>query len=578
MLSYLGGGQHNAERLFDGDTSTAWFPGWDKSHYPATVVVDLQSTRQLAKIKIYDGTGKPTLRLSASLDGQQYAPVLELPLEQYATWVERPLHVEARFLQITLSDPQGDTAIGELELYEADTAELEGVAKRQSVLATPTVPLKPRSGEALKMGANGFHWVPLELLSPFHYYREYQCWDWMEQEKGLCRFEPTDGASGKYDTHYTMLRAQGIKPIACVNQTPEWLLTGYPNKPHRRDFKPVPWGESPSNPASYRYFARFLFQLAARYGRANVKHEALTINPASRWHGDGPNQKKTGLDLLEHIEVWNEPDKWWADAEAYFEPEEYAAMLSACYDGHEGQLGRGYGIRTADPTMNVVMGGLSNFNLDYLKAMVAWCRKYRKDKRFPAQVVNFHHYCNQNQALKPNFERGIAPEEDRLKEKLKILVDYTRRELPGKLFWFTEFGYDTHPSSPQRVEAFGTHDTETTQGIWLQRCYLESIAAGVDAAFMYNIIDENPGENASPTGAPMGLFQSSGLARGEKAGFVKKSSWQQIADLAATLDGAHWKADHSTGQLRAYVFKKGDRSFTLSWSTNNTISERPTKH
>ena len=567
MLSYPGGGAHNAERLFDGDTGTSWFPGWNPADYPAVVVIDLKQTRPLAKIRLYDGTGQPGLRLLVSTDGRQYEPVLELVLEQYAQWREYALSASARYLKIELSEAQGDAMLGEIELYEAEAGDS---AERRSPAPPPIVPLRPRTGEAVKLGSNGFHWVPLDLVSPFYFYREYQCWEWMEQEKGLCRFEPTDGASGNYDTHYAQLRARGIQPVACVNQTPDWLLEGHPNKPHRKDFKPVPTGESTTDPRSYRYFARFLFQLAARYGRVKVKAEDLTINPTSRWRGDGPNRKKSGLDLLEYIEVWNEPDKWWSDPEAYFAPAEYAAMLSACYDGHEGLLGPGHGIKTADPSMKVVMGGLSNFNLDYLKDMVAWCKKQRKDRRFPAEVVNFHHYSNKNQALKPNFEQGIAPEADQLQQKLKTLLDHTRRELPGRLFWYTEFGYDTGQTSPQRAVPFGQYAAEEVQAIWVVRSFLESIAAGVDAAFVYNLIDED-NETA-------GLFQSSGLAHSQRSGFGKKMAWHQVAELAAHLDGATLTADHSVGQLRVYQFKNKERKFTLSWSLNNTISEVPRRH
>lgn len=565
MFSYPGSeGQHNADRLIDGDTGAGWFPGWQRNAYPATARIDLGRVYALALLRLYDGSGQPGFQVQASVDGRKFQPVLDVVLDQYARWRDFELDITARYLDLTLTEAQGDVMLGELELYEAET---EAAALRG---ATAMIPLKPRRGAAAKLGVNGFHWVPPDLITPFHLYREYQCWEWMEQEKGLCRFEPTDSAAGNYDTHYTQLRARGIQPVACVHQTPEWLLEGYPRKQHLKDFKPVPFGEPTTDPHSYRYFARFLFQLAARYGR--VKHPAtkLSINPRARWQGDGPNRPKSGLDLLRYIEVWNEPDRWWSDPETYFSPAEYAAMLSACYDGHEGQLGAGYGIKTADASMKVVMAGLSNFNPDYLKDVVAWSRQHRKDRRFPADVVNFHHYSNKNQALKPNFEQGIAPEADQLQAKLKPLIQYTRKVLPGRDFWYSEFGYDTCDNSPQRAVPFGRYTMEETQAAWLVRSYIEAIAAGVDAAFAYNIIDED-----NEAG---GLFQCSGLARSQRAGYGKKMAWHQMAELAVHLDGAQLMADHSAGQLRVYQFKNAAQKFTLSWSLNNTISEMPQKH
>lgn len=567
MIRSLTGGLQNAAELFDGDIGTAWFPGWNPLHYPAIVVIDLQKSHNLSQIRLFDGSGKPKLRFFAThAETAPYQILAETQLDAYQQWVTIEVAASARFIKIELSDIQGDKVVGEIEFYANDTVASD---VRPAAAAPPpaVIPLRPRTGTALKLGSNGFHWVPPGLLEPFAWYREYQCWDWMEAERGLNRFEPSDGASGNFDTHYRLLKSLGIQTVACINQTPDWLLTGYPKKGGRKDFKPVPFGESTLEPRAYRHFARFLFQVAARYGRAKIADKFLTINTLSRWTGDGPNRLASGLDLLEYIEVWNEPDKWWSDPETYFSPQEYAAMLSACYDGHEGKLGYGYGIKTADPTMKVVMAGLSNFNIDYLKEMKAWFSANRKDRVFPADVVNFHHYSNQNQALKPNFEVGIAPEADNLQEKLQVLVQYVRRELKGKIFWFSEFGYDTHQNSPQRAVPYSQYDAETVQAMWIVRSYLEAIAAGVDAAFVYNIIDEDNEHN--------GLFQSSGLAHSAKAGFGKKIAWNKVAEWSKILDGATLIANQSAGQLRMYVFEKEGKTFNIRWSLNNTISDMP---
>ena len=59
-------------------------------------------------------------------------------------------------------------------------------------------------------------------------------------------------------------------------------------------------------------------------------------------------------------------------------PVEQAALLSACYDGHEGTIGNRkdiVGIRTADPSMPVSMGGLAGATrlaLDNVWIMREW--------------------------------------------------------------------------------------------------------------------------------------------------------------------------------------------------------------
>jgi hypothetical protein len=86
---------------------------------------------------------------------------------------------------------------------------------------------------------------------------------------------------------------------------------------------------------------------------------------------------KTGLGLIKYIECDNERDKWWKGPKAQQTPEEYAANMSAFYDGNKGKLGKNAGIKTADPNIMVVMGGLANADPNFVIKMIEWCRKNR---------------------------------------------------------------------------------------------------------------------------------------------------------------------------------------------------------
>jgi hypothetical protein len=355
--------------------------------------------------------------------------------------------------------------------------------------------------------------------------------------------------------------------VACVNTSPAWMSAGYPWSYSVSDYRPAKVWENPAAPRAYREFARFCWQLAARYGRAKHPVQKLTVDEAPRWTNDWPvNRPKSGLDLLEYIEVWNEPDKWWVkNTAAYLEPEHYAALLSACYDGHEGALGPGVGIKNADPSMKVVMAGLTNFDLAYLQRMVAWFQVNRKDRRFPADVVNFHHYSNHTGGLYEGFTKGISPEADGLREKLEPLIAWSRANVPGAPFWLSEFGYDTWQSSPQRAVPFGPYDATQVQAMWLQRSYLACIAAGVDVCFAYNLSDNHHGN---------GLFESSGLVQSEQNGFARKDSWYKIKELADRLDGLQFEKDVSTDDsVRMYLFKKENGQAVLAaWVTDDEAS------
>ena len=43
-------------------------------------------------------------------------------------------------------------------------------------------------------------------------------------------------------------------------------------------------------------------------------------------------------------------------------------------------MGKGVGVKNADPNMMVVMAGLSTANPDYVKGMIDWCKEFGGDK------------------------------------------------------------------------------------------------------------------------------------------------------------------------------------------------------
>lgn len=360
----------------------------------------------------------------------------------------------------------------------------------------PTVP--PVAEREFLYGLNGFHWVPVEALAPFSAYRVYMPWQWFEAQAGKFRFDPTWQASGNYDKFISDLKSKGVEPVLCLNQSPVWLLAPGADP----DNAPVPVGADMGKPESYRFAARMYWQFAARYGKTVHSKNLLMVDTLERWTNEGKNKVVSGLGLVRYLEVWNEPDKWWKHGTAaYFEPEQYAAMLSACYDGHEGKLGAGYGIKGADKNMLVVMGGLTDLDTAYALRMLYWFRANRTDGKFAADVLNFHHYCNV-QGLFTGPEIGEGPKANGMENRLSALVRTCSAIAPSVPVWWSEFGYDTSPTSQQ----FAPVDSA---GTWLVQSYEIAKSAGLSGAFIYNAIDEyNP--NA-------GLFQSSGLMTGEGA-------------------------------------------------------------
>lgn len=207
---------------------------------------------------------------------------------------------------------------------------------------------------------------------------------------------------------------------------------------------------------------------------------------------------------MDGIEVRNEPNGYWSGAQTYMSPVEQAALLSACFDGHEGAVGIRpdiIGARAADPSVLVSMGGLSGATqvaLDNVAVMRLWFQAKRKDKQFAADVLNFHFYCNDNQVSK-----GASPEECKFEEVMRNLTAWRDTNEPTLQVWLTEFGYDTSSYSPNLAPAYGHYDAQDVQGMWLVRSYMLMSIAKIDRAQMFMMADshDNGGQK----------FQTSGL-------------------------------------------------------------------
>jgi hypothetical protein len=367
----------------------------------------------------------------------------------------------------------------------------------------------------------------LDVLATGGFVREYHNWGWTESHQDQHKFNPSY-PGWDFDTYYKALKEAGVTVAPCLKSSVDWLT---PN----RDHKPLAKGLDPTDPLSYKEKASFMFQYAARYGARQVDRNLLKLAPGQ--------EPRTGLGYVQYFEDWNEQNADWMGREAYFTPLEYAAMASANYDGHQGKLGPGHGIKSADPEAIAVMGGLAGLNLDYVQAMKLWS-DYNRKGSFPADVLNFHHY-SRGMLSDGKTQIGISPEEDSLKQKLQALVLYRDTHLPGKPVWLTEFGYDVHPQSVQRAPATGSFSAEERQAIWLIRSYLAIAAAGVDRAAMYMSRD------ADVVSAEK--YASSGLT--EKKQGRKKMSWYYLKSLYNLLGDTAFDQEIASGHPQVWCYK-----------------------
>jgi hypothetical protein len=603
MVRQLTTGINTAPLLFDENLETYWHPGYAVSQpYPAMCVVDFGRPVNITRLRVWDvnGQGRMTVGLS-NQDPENGTEVAQFKLDLYKTWHEVPLMQPARYLFISLLENQGDKQIGEIEVYASDNVVIPedpedpkpAVCDTAGIVAwylstlgggdpvdtTTSDPGTPSFFDASQsIAVNGFSWAPVSLLTRpgahFSMIREYGYTFFVLTDKGEYRFDPSFTADINLDARYKALKKAGIKPVPCFNKVPNWI---FGSNPEQYDARFHPFGANPTDPKSYKIAAEMGWQIAARYGRKTYPEDMLKVDTQPRWNGDKPNEKLSGLDLLEYIEAMeNEAERKWKSPDGRYTPEQLAAHVSAVYDGHEGRLGQGYGIKTADPSMKVVLPGLVSMDATYLNGMLAWFKSNRTDKKFPVDVINFHHYTNEannKNDTEVNLVLGFgqAPELDNLKQRLKVIVGWCKANVPNAEIWYSEVGWDTEPPPnypnhnwlSQYPRTYGNYSGRDLQALWLPRAYLIALAAGVDRTFAFNLIDEN--EAASG-----GLYLSSGLATGNRPSqgpaLEPKPSHGAVMDLIEALKGCKFSKDLSTSQAEIMEFASDAGKKTFYWS------------
>ena len=387
---------------------------------------------------------------------------------------------------------------GEIEFYGKHTPAAEQVY--------PSLPPVYLSNY---LGINAYEWnfedernacapdpAKLSAIQNFTAVRHYLDWGKLEATEGNYTFNPTHDGGWDYDAMYQWCKDNKTDVLVCLKTIPKWMEETYPADKRNYENIPARYGKDLTDPASYTEQAKVAFQFAARYGRnKSINGALLKVDSKPRWNGDKVNAIKTGLGLVHYIECDNERDKWWKGRTAYQTGREYAADLSAFYDGHKGKLGPGVGVKNADPAMKVVMGGLADPSTGYLMGMVDWCKEhrgYRKDGSVdvPWDVINYHYYANDGTATK-EATTGIAPEMSSAGTIAKDFVQFSARYCGGMPVWVTEAGYDVNQQSIQRAVPIKDKSVQQTQADWILRTSLLYARNGIDRVFYYQLYDDN---------------------------------------------------------------------------------------
>ncbi|HJV18788.1 MAG TPA: T9SS type A sorting domain-containing protein [Sediminibacterium sp.] len=510
------------QQLFDGDLTTDVQTGYGKIIEPYEAYYPIQPGEfmQIDSIRMFDWQGNSTVPMELYLIDSNWnrKRIAGFTGSQYNQWVgpypERTGTIRLdtavrniRYLMIRT----GDLYPTELEYY--------GYYKSPSVV---TATVRDKIPMSQYFGVNAYEWDfsdgatdPYRIdsgryaaVKNFTAVRHYMDWQKLENTAGSYTYSPTRMGGWNYDTIYQQSKKDGITMLACLKTIPDWMQATYPDSLRDAENTPVKYGADFTDPSSYTGQARAAFQYIARYGNNRLVDPALlSVNGTPRWSGDPVNTVRIGLGLIQYIECDNERDKWWKGRKGYQTGREYAANLSAFYDGHKNTLGAGVGVKNADSSVKVVMAGTALANTDYFRGMIDWCKEYRGYKPDGSvnicwDVINYHIYT-----IDTAKQRGVAPEKmttsGRADSLATAFIQAAHQYLNGMPVWITETGYDIHPQSPGKVIAIGNKTALETQGDWILRTALMYARTGINKVFFYQLRDDAP--------AYGGLYATSGL-------------------------------------------------------------------
>jgi len=512
-----------------GCCKTAFEPTWTAEWYGPQLkpffIIDLFQRYTLTSVWIYRGWGNYNLTVSVSdypADPTQASNVFTWAFghtdpggQGYYAHNYSTNYPTGRYLSVSFSNPCGSSVL-EMGVYGtvSSVPQLPTTIHPSTPTATSSTISAPLFSELL--GTNGFALAGMDNVSSIvGSLREYNDWDWIENVQMENSFQPTYDVNFYLDDWYGNLSSLNIKNHQCMQKSAGWIHnhnnTEEGWKPLNDTILAIPL--SAMNASYYTAVADHAYQVVARYGSKVVPDSNLQL---------ASNQpRNSGLNTLTGLEIFNEVDGTWnGGRNGFFAPYEYAAMLSAAYDGHCSTMGPLMGGKNADPTFPIIHSGLAGLELapDYFEAVRLWSISFRKDKQFPADVLNVHTYCRN-----PAGTIGVAPESCNIYNDLLRLCTYRDTYLPTLPIWLSEFGYDT-VGGPSFSPGIGPYTPQDVQAMWLIRTVLllarlvsPNGNACISRAHMYMLADVE-----STSG---GVFATSGLLASSDFGYAPKVSW-----------------------------------------------------
>lgn len=475
-------GKQDFSQFFDPKKSistAAWHTDYGKKVFNNPNMSYFAIPRELdatiTAIKLGDGTGdtKNGPRFHAILDDASYTLVKDI-IPQFTgkglnTWIEFKTNLGGKKIRaIVMETP----TIDQIPTITPSGIRFYGTYKdvRPVQYKRRPVPFENFLGAVCypsNLGdSRGLRDDKSEMLKKLHLYRMYfDEKNAREKTSGLFTFEPTVEGGWLLDTYFGYMHSIGKEVMICPQ--------GNHGMPH---------------------FPELCKQIAIRYGsNKNVPDSEVKIfsGDTNTWQGEkSRNVIKKGLGFVRKIQLGNEPQPWWkgrADLKnqvntwGFITPFELAAIYDKCYQA----------IKSADPNMEVVCGGLAASTPGYLVAMDYYSEVYLNGRRL-YDSVSYHDYPNAKGSQRAGVE-GLPPEMTTYRDNAEtILQAMSEVKNPVDKAYVTETGYSISQANPeQAVKPVGKWNEFEVQGFYIVRIALESARAGLSGVTFYQMYDDS---------------------------------------------------------------------------------------
>ncbi|WP_210486484.1 T9SS type A sorting domain-containing protein [Rufibacter aurantiacus] len=592
------------DKLFNGVVNETVSMGNGEMMPVADVVLNFpdQMEVELQRISFYDGSNTiaagseiQTIYVERGTGKEILGPVYNG--SKYNVWVDHTLTTSLKVSAVILRKKKGVRLPDEIKFY--------GKYKPYTppTFTKPAYPLKRMLGVNTYPADNSSTIAErlvqkIAAIEPYKVVRDYVDWGILEAYEGTYGFNPTLKGSWKLDEIYARHKARGKEVLVCIKNIPGWMVATYPSAIDDHENAPMPYKSTYTTgtnyfnanynadklkPASYIKIAKLAFQFAARYGSNTSLNPTLVKTKST---------VKIGMNLISKMEANNEPDRNWKGRAANQNSDEYAAYLSAFYDGHMGTLGPGVGVKNADPNMKVVAAGIATTKTGFYQGLVDWCKKNRGylpngKVNLCFDEINYHAYNNNfdGEQYADGVRVGVAPELSLAPLNINKFHQMNREMVgDGDMpIIITETGYDWN-SKTQGTKVIGAKDKFAVQGDWILRSSLDYAMAGLSGLYFYQLYDDASGSIYNTTQfATSGHVDRNTLVRRPAADYIAQvgtefGDFVPVTRLSSDPRIDKYRDDSGKNMYACWVPDDEDRrvNYTLSLGTDSASIYTPT--